>query len=365
MSDGPMSKETREAADRLIARYPQPRSALLPLLYLVQGEHGYMTAEGIAFCAEKLDLTKAEVQAVQTFYEMYERESVGDWLITVCTNFSCKVRGGKDIYERLVELNGGHRDEEHGVGVKHLECLGNCEDAPVVQVNYQNYKRCTIEAAEELLEACRRGTPPPATDGQTPPTFREASWRLSGAADDPVLHAAAVHGAQADVTSYEELPAERVLDAQKPIGAPGVRDAGPDTGDTSGVPDVAEEVEEAPVGRTSAGERLNRPVVDEAPAEDASREGAPAGEPAAGDEPPPMPDEDKGPYPGDLQGQWGKDQAKEAATGDRPQPRTEQPEADAPTGPSDREGEPERTGSAVDKTDGGRSEGRSRPEEDG
>ncbi len=268
-----MSQEVREAAERLIARYPQPRSALLPLLYLVQAEHGYMTTEGIAFCADKLDLTKAEVQAVQTFYEMYEREAVGDWLITVCTNFSCKVRGAEDLYDRLVELNGGHRDDEHGIGVKHLECLGNCEAAPVVQVNYQNYERCTIDRAEEILEACRRGDPPPAADGQTPPTFREAAWRLSGVTDDPVLHAAAVHGAQADITSHEEPPAERVLDAQIPIGSPGVRDAGPEVGDTSGVPEVGEET---------------------------------AGEPAAGDEPPPLPDEDKGPYPGGLQGQWGR-----------------------------------------------------------
>lgn len=306
-----MSPETREAAERLIARYPQPRSALLPLLYLVQAEHGYITAEGLAFCAEKLDLTKAEVQAVQTFYEMYEREAVGDWLITVCTNFSCKVNGAKEIYDRLVELNGGHRDDEHGIGVKHLECLGNCEGAPVVQVNYQNYERCTLEWAEELLEACRQGSPPPAADGQTPSSFREVSWRLAGATDDPVVHAAAVHGAQADVSSFEEPPSQRVLDEPLPIGAPGVRDPGPEVGDTTGVPDVAEAAEEPPAEQRPAGERLNQPVVDEAPPEEAAEEGAPSGEPAAGDRPPPLPDEDKGPYPGDAQGQWGKDIGRE------------------------------------------------------
>ncbi|MGH3441791.1 MAG: NAD(P)H-dependent oxidoreductase subunit E [Nitriliruptorales bacterium] len=228
-----LSERTLATADRLVARYPQPRSALLPLLYLVQAEEGRITDEGIAFCAQRLGLTKAEVQAVQTFYEMYEREDPGDWLITVCTNFSCKVRGGRTIYERLVAETGGGHDREHGVAVKHVECLGNCEDAPVVQVNYNNYARLDVDGALALLEACRRGEPPAAADGNSPPTFREVSWRLSGAVDDPVLHRAAVESARADVDAeaFEKPPAERIFDTEKRLGSPGVRPPGPEDGD--------------------------------------------------------------------------------------------------------------------------------------
>ncbi|MCA1711800.1 MAG: NAD(P)H-dependent oxidoreductase subunit E [Actinobacteria bacterium] len=179
----PISQATRDHAARLVAKYPQPRSALLPLLYVTQADEGYVSDDGIAFCAETLGLTKAEVQAVATFYEMFERRPVGDWVLTVCLNFSCKVRGAMRVYDRLLEQVGGHHDDDAGITVKHAECLGNCEDAPVVQVNYQNYPRCTPESADALVTALRTGEPPRAANGEPPARFREVSLRLSGALD--------------------------------------------------------------------------------------------------------------------------------------------------------------------------------------
>ncbi len=229
-----LSEKTNAAADRIIARYPQPRSALMPLMYLIQAEQGYITEEGIAWCAQKIGLTKAEVQAVQTYYEMFEREPVGDWLITVCCNFSCKVRGGQAIYDRLVEILGGHHDHEAGVAVEDIICLGNCDDAPVVQINYQNYKKVSLERAEELLAACRRGEPPVCdTTGRVPETFREVSWRLSGADDGRVLHEGAVRGVEADMTSSEKPTTERVFEELKSLGDPGVHPPGTEVGDAS------------------------------------------------------------------------------------------------------------------------------------
>ncbi len=229
-----LSEKTNEAADRIIARYPQPRSALMPLMYLIQSEHGYITEEGIGWAAQKLGLTKAEVQAVQTYYEMFEREPIGDWLITVCCNFSCKVRGGLRIYERLVEILGGHHDHEAGVAVEDIICLGNCDDAPVVQINYQNYKKVSVERAEELLEACRRGEPPVCdTTGRVPEPFSAVSWRLSGADDGPVLHEGAVRGVISDVTAFEKPTTERVFEELKSLGDPGVHPPGTELGDAS------------------------------------------------------------------------------------------------------------------------------------
>ena len=85
----------------IIARYPRPRSALLPMLHLVQAEEGYVTPDGIAFCAEQLGLTKAEVAAVATFYTMYKRRPTGDYHVGVCTNTLCAVMGGDAIFAAL------------------------------------------------------------------------------------------------------------------------------------------------------------------------------------------------------------------------------------------------------------------------
>ena len=73
------------------------------MLHLVQAEEGYVTPQGIAFCAETLGLTKAEVGAVATFYTMYKRRPTGEYLVSVCTNLSCQILGGEDVFARLAE----------------------------------------------------------------------------------------------------------------------------------------------------------------------------------------------------------------------------------------------------------------------
>ena len=100
--------EVRAAAAEIIARYPagQSRSALLPMLHLVQSEQGYVTPDGIAFCADQLNLTKAQVVAVATFYTMYKRQPTGEYLVSVCTNTLCGLLGGDEIYQALSELLG-------------------------------------------------------------------------------------------------------------------------------------------------------------------------------------------------------------------------------------------------------------------
>src|SRR5919106_1780705 len=120
--------ELREHAERLVARYPQPRSALLPLLYLVQAEEGYVTRDGMREVAELLSLSTAEVEAVATYHTMFKKAPTGRWLVSVCTNLSCALAGGRRLYERGVE---GLGDGE-AVAVEEVECLGACDAAPVV-----------------------------------------------------------------------------------------------------------------------------------------------------------------------------------------------------------------------------------------
>ena len=116
-----LTEETRAAAQEIIARYPEgrSRSALLPMLHLVQSEEGYVSPAGIAFCAEVLGLTKAEVGAVATFYTMYKRRPTGEYLVSVCTNLSCQILGGEEIYARLSRRLGVGHDETTADGLDH------------------------------------------------------------------------------------------------------------------------------------------------------------------------------------------------------------------------------------------------------
>lgn len=181
-----LSPELKDAAQRLVDRYPVARSALLPLLHLVQSEEGWVSPEGIGFCAEVLGLTKAEVAAVATFYSMYKREPMGEHLVSVCTNFSCAVRGAKDVYARLsAKLGVGHNGTtaDGRFTLEHAECLGNCEGAPVVTVDYLNYECLTPEQAEELIDRVAAGDIPPPTRGPVPPGVRAVSRTLAGLTD--------------------------------------------------------------------------------------------------------------------------------------------------------------------------------------
>jgi NADH-quinone oxidoreductase subunit E len=191
----PISDVTREEARLLAKRYPVARSSLLPMLHLVQSDEGYVSEDGIGLCAEVLGLTKAEVGAVATFYTMYKREPFGDYLLSVCTNPTCKIAGAEDIYKSYLEACGGDIDlDGAGVMVEHAECLGICDAAPVVTINYENYGPVSPEQAEELLAKAKAGDPPASNwSGDKPPTIREVHREFSGIEDgvnDQLIEAA-------------------------------------------------------------------------------------------------------------------------------------------------------------------------------
>jgi NADH-quinone oxidoreductase subunit E len=142
-------EKTRREAAELVARYPagQSRSALLPLLHLVQSEQGYVTPDGIAFCADVLGITKAQVTAVATFYTMYKRSPTGEFLVSVCTNTLCGMLGGDEIFAALKdELGVGNNETtpDGSITLEHAECLAACDYAPVVTVNYEFFDNQTV-----------------------------------------------------------------------------------------------------------------------------------------------------------------------------------------------------------------------------
>jgi NADH-quinone oxidoreductase subunit E len=183
-----LSDETRELARELIARYPKPRSALLPMLHLVQSEEGYVSPDGIALCAELLELTKAEVGAVATFYTMYKRKPVGDYHVGVCTNTLCSVMGGDAIYSALKEHTGitsqNGVTEDGKVSLEHIECNAACDFAPVMMVNWEFFDNQTPESAKALVDDLRAGRPVRPTRGaDTVVTWKEAERVLAGFSD--------------------------------------------------------------------------------------------------------------------------------------------------------------------------------------
>ena len=178
----------RADAERIVARYPKQRSALLPMLHLVQSVEGYVSSDGVALCADVLGLTKAEVGAVATFYTMYKRRPCGDWLVSVCTNLSCTLRGGEEIYQHLAAKLDLHHDETDADGrftLEHAECLAACDFAPVVTVNYEFFDNQTVASADAVVDALQRGERPTPTRGEALKTFREIERELAGFVDAP------------------------------------------------------------------------------------------------------------------------------------------------------------------------------------
>jgi NADH-quinone oxidoreductase subunit E len=209
----PLSDQTLSRAEELIARYPQRRSALLPILFLLQAEDGYVSPAGVAQVAELLGLTKAEVGAVATFYTMFRRRPVGKYLVSVCKTLPCQLRGSREISaaiaERL-EVPLGGTDQSGMVTVEEVECLAACDGAPVVQVNTENYERLSTSEAQELLEALLRDEVPPPTfaaDGSvTEPSTAALHWRLAGLGDPPAGYGATA-AAEGDTAAAPEAPA--------------------------------------------------------------------------------------------------------------------------------------------------------------
>jgi NADH-quinone oxidoreductase subunit E len=180
--------DVRAAAAEIIARYPagQAGSALLPILHLMQSEQGYVTPDGIAFCAQMLDLTKAQVAAVVTFYTMFKRAPTGEFLVSVCRNPLCGMLGGDDIYVALSEALGVGMNETTADGtitLEHAECLAACDYAPVVTVNYEFFDNQTVGSAMALVRRLRAGERPTPTRGAPLCTFREIERLIAGFPD--------------------------------------------------------------------------------------------------------------------------------------------------------------------------------------
>jgi NADH-quinone oxidoreductase subunit E len=152
--------ENTAVAEEIIARYPVPRSALIPLLHLAQEQNGHLTEEAMEHVAELVGVTPAQVLGTASFYEMFKREPVGDYVVNVCTNISCLLRGGEELLEHLerrLGVKAGSTTTDGKFTLEDVECIAACTEAPCIQVNYRYFHRVTPEAVDELIYDLRAG----------------------------------------------------------------------------------------------------------------------------------------------------------------------------------------------------------------
>ena len=182
MIDDKTIAELREIA----ARYPHKRSGLLPMLHLVQSVEGRITTTGIETCAEILELTPAEVNAVATFYTMYKRRPVGDYHVGVCTNTLCAVMGGDAIFDTLkdhLDVGNDETTDDGKITLERVECNAACDYAPVMMVNWEFMDNQTPESAVEVVDDLRAGKEVCSTRGPKISTWREAERVRAGCND--------------------------------------------------------------------------------------------------------------------------------------------------------------------------------------
>ena len=244
--------ETLRELRAIGARYPQARSALLPMLHLVQSVEGRVTSRGIEACADILGISAAEVSGVATFYTMYKRRPVGDYHVGVCTNTLCAVMGGDEIFGRLkdhLDVGNDETTDDGKVTLEHLECNAACDYAPVMMVNWEFMDNMTPQSATQLVDDLRAGTEVRSTRGARICTWREAERVLAGFPDDR-----ADEGPAAGPASLVGLGIARERGWKAPEGRT--------AGTTSGTPGATAAAEQADTSRAESETKVEQSPTD-------------------------------------------------------------------------------------------------------
>lgn len=150
-----LGPEFTSKVDRVVARYPEPRAALLPVLWLVQRARGHVDLDDEAWVADRLGVSPAHVHGVVTFYTMYKRRPLGRYHIQVCTTLSCMLRGSDDLVahlERKLGIKPGETTPDGRFSLVKVECLGSCGTAPMLQLNDDYHENLTLESVDRLLD---------------------------------------------------------------------------------------------------------------------------------------------------------------------------------------------------------------------
>lgn len=171
-----LSPDRETQVEEILTRYPERRAALLPVLWLCQGQNGWISPEVIDYVAERIGVSTAVVKGVVTFYTMFFDEPVGENIVWVCRTLSCDLRGGKAIQEHLEKKLGcsaGHTSSDGKFTILKAECLAACGQAPMVQINDRYYENLDFDLLDRIIEAhAEKGAEAAAAEFATHASFR-------------------------------------------------------------------------------------------------------------------------------------------------------------------------------------------------
>jgi NADH-quinone oxidoreductase subunit E len=152
------SPELEQRFQKLVAQYPWKRSALIPLLLYAQDEVGYLSDEVIEDIAHRVELTELEVRNVISYYSLLRTKPAGKYVVQVCTNISCMMRGAEELFEHCEHRLGIHHNQVTRDGtfsLEEVECIGACSWAPAIQVNYDFHLNVTPHDMDKILDDYR------------------------------------------------------------------------------------------------------------------------------------------------------------------------------------------------------------------
>ena len=181
-----ISDQTVAELRELASRYPQPRSALVPMLHLVQSVDGRISPAGVRACAEVLGLTDAQVLGVATFYSMFKRRPAGVHHVGVCTTALCAVMGGDALFDhvcRKLGIGDGETTPDGAFSLEAIECNAACDYAPVMMIDWEFMDNMTPEKADKFLDDLAAGRPVTADRGAVLTSWRNSERVLAGFSD--------------------------------------------------------------------------------------------------------------------------------------------------------------------------------------
>jgi NADH-quinone oxidoreductase subunit E len=155
-----LNRDNVDRAHEIIARYPRPRSALIPLLHLAQEQDGYVTEDAMRHIAELVGCTPAEVIGTSSFYEMLKPHPVGRYMVNICTDIACMLVGGQELLEHAeatLGITAGSTTEDGAVTLEDVDCIAACTEAPCLQANYRYVTHLSTDALDRFLADLRRG----------------------------------------------------------------------------------------------------------------------------------------------------------------------------------------------------------------
>ncbi len=155
-----LTKQEIKKIDEIKSRYPDEKAALLPLLWIIQEKYGWISEDSMRYVGDLLNMPYEQVLGVASFYTMFNKKPRGKFHLQLCTNISCMLRGGYELFHYLEEklnLKNNETSPDSMFTIEEVECLGSCATAPMMQVNNKEfYENLTKEKIDLLIEEFKK-----------------------------------------------------------------------------------------------------------------------------------------------------------------------------------------------------------------